>query len=85
MYLLKTAKDFIYIRKQILQTYLLTIWSETHGTKNAIKTIKAMKNVDLNDQIVTFQTAKRINEIVNFSSKNCCKQDSKTKAGLKKR
>lgn len=58
MYLLKTAKDFIYIRKKIRQTYLLTIWSEKHGTK----TIKAKKNVDLNNQIATLPTAKKENQ-----------------------
>lgn len=34
MYLLKTAKDFIYIGKKIRQTYPLTIRNEQNGTQN---------------------------------------------------
>lgn len=38
MYLLKTAKDFIYIRKtKIRQTYPLTIWSQKNGKKGRSK------------------------------------------------
>lgn len=60
MYLLKTAKDFIYIQK--IQTYLLKFWKPQNERnrfkrKSAIQTKnKTQLKVYLNDQIARFQT-----------------------------
>lgn len=76
MYLLKTAKDFIYIQKTInISTNYLKQKSGTDlNAKNANQTIKTQLIVDLNDQIARLQM-KIVNEIVSFLKQT--KLDSK--------
>lgn len=79
MYLLKTAKDFIYIQK--IQTYLTKILKPKNERnrfkrKNAIQMKNKMQQkVNLNDQIARFQKQNSRRNCYIFKSKS--KQETK--------